>query len=586
MSSRISVAVLAPFEQIPWRAALALALVLPTLLVFNLSPSPTFFNQAAAIGLWGFAVLAVAAAAPAMAPLRSVATLLAAGIACIAGALLAWATGALPAGLALSAAGTVGAALICACSGAAFGAGDGRDAALFNGFCVPFVVAGVLSTAIALLQVFAPDALDGDWIARSGLAGRAVGNLRQPNHLSSMMLGAAVALVPLAAVRSSRLVWATPLFALFVFVILLSGSRTGGVGVGVLALWGMLDRRLSRGVRALLIAAPLFYGAGWLFMSTWAQNGHHTFGAAARLSEGEISGSRFGIWSNTLALIRENPWAGVGWGEFNFAWSLSPFPGRPTAFFDHTHNLPLQLVVELGLPLGGAVLVLLAFALFQAFRRVSAGDGARGVAGRSAFVMVLLMALHSQLEYPLWYAYFLLPAAWAWGYSLAQPPVPDRLARRLWQRPVLAAGGGAMIITSLWSVSQYMTIARIFEPGSTTTSLEQRIIRGQRSILFAHHADYAAATTAETPSDAWNAFKRAPHYLLDTRLMMAWAHALAENGDLDRARHIAQRLREFRNPASEEFFAPCQRLVAATPLPFQCSPPSRAVDWREFRELH
>ena len=44
-----------------------------------------------------------------------------------------------------------------------------------------------------------------------------------------------------------------------------------------------------------------------------------------------------------------------------------------------------------------------------------------GVAQRSAFVMVLLMALHSQLEYPLWYAYFLLPCAWAWGFALARP---------------------------------------------------------------------------------------------------------------------------------------------------------------------
>ena len=62
-----------------------------------------------------------------------------------------------------------------------------------------------------------------------------------------------------------------------------------------------------------------------------------------------MSGSRFGIWANTLALIRMHPWTGVGLGEFNLAWSLTPFPGRPIAFFDHTHNLVLQFAVELGL---------------------------------------------------------------------------------------------------------------------------------------------------------------------------------------------------------------------------------------------
>ena len=78
------------------------------------------------------------------------------------------------------------------------------------------------------------------------------------------------------------------------------------------------------------------------------------FGGGARLGEGDISSSRFGIWRNTLALIRAHPWLGVGFGEFNFAWTLTPFPGRPVAFFDHTHNLPLQLAVELGLPLAAA----------------------------------------------------------------------------------------------------------------------------------------------------------------------------------------------------------------------------------------
>jgi hypothetical protein len=31
---------------------------------------------------------------------------------------------------------------------------------------------------------------------------------------------------------------------------------------------------------------------------------------------------------------------------------------------------------------------------------------------RTALMLVLMMGLHSLLEYPLWYAYFLLPTAW------------------------------------------------------------------------------------------------------------------------------------------------------------------------------
>ena len=87
--------------------------------------------------------------------------------------------------------------------------------------------------------------------------------------------------------------------------------------------------------------------------------------------------------------------------------------------------------------------------------------------------------------------------------------------------------------------------------------LEQRIADGRRSVLFAHHADYAAGTIDEHPGKAISAFDRAPHYLLDTRLMLAWARALEETGQDDQARYVAARLKEFRNTDSDEFFAAC-----------------------------
>ncbi|HJV63359.1 MAG TPA: polymerase, partial [Albitalea sp.] len=74
------------------------------------------------------------------------------------------------------------------------------------------------------------------------------------------------------------------------------------------------------------------------------------------------------------------------------------------------------------------------------------------------------------------------------------------------------------------------------------------------------------------------------HYLLDTRLMMAWANALNESGQVDKARYIAQRLREFRNDDAAPFFAPCDEPAPqGRPQPFQCTPPSRTYDYRDFR---
>jgi hypothetical protein len=65
--------------------------------------------------------------------------------------------------------------------------------------------------------------------------------------------------------------------------------------------------------------------------------------------------------------------------------------------------------------------------------------------------------------------------------------------------------------------------------------------------------------------------------------MMAWARALNEAGDVERARYLAQRLREFRNPDSADFFAVCDAPLAGSPLPFQCTPPAREFSYRDFR---
>ncbi len=311
----------------------------------------------------------------------------------------------------------------------------------------------MLNAGIGIVQVFAPALPDGDWIARSSLAGRAVGNLRQPNHLSSLLLWSAIAVVPLLELGTIRRGLGRALFALMVFAVVLTASRTGVLGIGLLTLWGLLGRRLSRSTRVLLLSAPLLYALAWGGLALWAELSHHAFGGEARLAEADLSGSRFGIWANSLSLIRQQPWLGVGFGEFNFAWSLTPFPGRPTAFFDHTHNLPLQLAVELGLPLAALILLLLLVSLWQAWRLAGRADAPMAVALRGAWMMLVLIGVHSLLEYPLWYAYFLLPTAWLWGFALgrpgtaaeAAPPDASLAPRRTDARAVRAgpADGGA-----------------------------------------------------------------------------------------------------------------------------------------------
>jgi hypothetical protein len=420
-----------------------------------------------------------------------------------------------------------------------------------------------------------------------------MGNLRQPNHLATLLLWSAVAVIPLlcwSAQPSTRRVggWVlATLFVLLLFGVVLSGSRTGALGVAWLVAWGLFDRSLPRFARALLLASPLICLAGNASLSWWASL--HNLGAlgmSTRVGEADISNARFSIWSNALALIAEQPWLGVGFGNFNFAWTLTPFPDRNPQFFDHAHNLPLHLAVELGVPLALLVVGLLLWGLWQAFVRSRGVPGPEGIARRACFVMVLMMGWHSMLEYPLWYAYFLLPTAFMWGLCLSPPsadaggdPAPARPS------PWLAGGGVAMIIAAVVALWDYSRVVAIFAPTQDNrATLVERIVEGRHSWFFAHHADYALVTTIDGAAAVPGAFDRATHFLLDTRLMIAWANGLAARGDVDRARHIAARLREFRNPGAKDFFAPCDGATVAD-KPFQCSPPERRYGWRDFLDV-
>ena len=614
-----------------------LAVAFPTLIAFNVAPSATFFNQAAAFLGWGGFLLVLGAglaqsARPrspgSLALLASIAILVlcALGASVFAGA---------PWSLSLSSAGTLLAAFLVMAVGACV-ARAGLGISVFRAFCIGLVVAGVASSAIGLIQVMAPQLADGDWIAQAALPGRATGNVRQPNHLSSLLLWSVVAVIWLGEARVLYREIAWMLALLFIEVIVLSASRTGLLGMGALMGWGLLDRRLSRATRLVLICSPLAYLALWGVTAVWAHLTHMAFGGEERLSGSGlyVSYSRYKIWWNSLALIAQHPWLGVGFGEFNFVWTLTPFPDRPVAFFDHAHNLMLQFGVELGIPLTLVILGLMGYALWQAMGNAIAdgrepgarfttlfGNAASADPGeaaeatpplsvqRAAFVMVVMAATHSLLEYPLWYSYFLLPAGFAFGLCLERPDPRDRA--------LAAADGGTvtrplvlapmlLILATTLALYDYMRVVVIFVPPARAAPLDKRIAAGRHSVLFAHHADYAAATVVEHPGSVMKAFQTAPHFLLDARLMLAWARALDEVGETDKARFVAARLREFHNEQAEEFFAPCtpaparaalpswaaapaaasapgRAASAPAALPFQCLAPEKPVSYRDFR---
>ena len=554
---------------------LALAAAVAPLVAKNMTPSATLYNQIAAVGGWG---LALAFAAPLIGRLRLDGAM-AGWLLLLAAPFASVLANGLPLSLALEAAALIGAALVVYLGGQGLVAGA-RGAA-FDWLCVGLLGAGLASVVVSLLQVFLPDLCDGTFIAHSGLVGRAVGNMRQPNHLASLLIWGCVSAAWLADRRLPPVAGAVllplALFALL-FADVLSASRTGMIDTLMLAAWGGADQRLSKRTRIALIVAPLLYGLGYGFMHFWAEHGH-AFGAETRITdEGAGSPSRIAILRNAFALIAHNPWGGVGWGEFNLAWTMTPFPDRPTAFFDHTHNILVQFAVELGVPTTVLLVALFGWTLVRAFERSLAEDADAPVR-RAALMLVLTIGVHSMLEYPLWYGYFLLPAAFALGVASGAAAEPARTGRAgfMLVGVMLLAGAGY----ACWDYGQ---VVAIYAPPDDAKPLAERIERGTHSLFFAAQAEYAAATSPDPGAATLAAARRTGHNLIDTRLMRDWARSLHAVGDDDRARYVVARLREFKPSGAEaDWLAECDDLAAGAPRPFQCDAPQRDYAWRELR---
>lgn len=574
--------------------AALLAACVPTLTAYAKAPSATAFGQCLAVAMWG--LVAALTSTSVNTPRKLVAQLgpLLGAMGLIAAAALgSWAFGSLPLSLALAALGLLAGAALLALSGASAARGPDGSAA-FAALATGLLVAGLASSAVGLIQVFAPDWMDGVWIGKSPYIGRAVGNLRQPNQLSTLLVWALIAAVALHEMRwlSRAALWA--LAIPLVWVVQLSASRTGAIGLLMLLAWALLDRRLSRGARWLMGATPLLYGLAIGAMTWFDKFSGQGAGDRAKLSvaaDGTLNlgdvGARLSIWRDTIDLIAAQPWTGVGFGEFNLAWTLTPFPNRSSLFFDNCHNLLLQLAVEVGLPGTFLISVLLLLALWQGLRRARLAGGDASLAARAGLMLVLVVGVHSMVEFPLWYAYFLMPAALAWGFALGAPTpeVPNiqqltpRESKPLSARWGLAAGL-LMSLGGAWSLLEYQRVTLIFANAYPVAEMGARIAEGQRSLFFAHQADYTAALgVGNSQASKELGFARGVHMLVDPKMLLAWARHLAAQGRVDEARWLLQRMREFRLPDVEAYFAPCRD--NSNP-PFQCQAPLAVHDWREF----
>jgi hypothetical protein len=350
----------------------------------------------------------------------------------------------------------------------------------------------------------------------------------------------------------------------------------------LLSAWGGVDKKLPAFIRRALVFTPVLMAGAWVLAGALTHGGDQAVGAAQRLAEGGGSPARLAIWRDTIELIWRYPLLGVGWGEFNLAWTLSPFTRRSPVAFDHTHNLPLQLIVELGIPMGLGILLLLIWGVRLLARSLRAAQGTEAVALRCAAMMLALVGLHSLLEFPLWYMYFLLPTALLWGLcsGRSRSPGPRPTEAKILPCSTLQLSCALAFTAGLVMLLDYSRVTVLYDE---LPAADMQYERAQQAWLFGTAADYAYATHFPASAQTLPAVQRAAHLVVDARLMIAWAESLEATGDLDRARYLVARLREFQAPEAKEWLRRCDAPKDPETVAIKlCGEPSNTFTYRDF----
>jgi O-antigen ligase len=360
---------------------------------------------------------------------------------------------------------------------------------------------GVLGALFALLQHYQISDLPHTLIApkRGALV---YGNVAQHNHFASYSTLALASLAYLYAAKRLHWAGAAAAAAPLAYVIGLSGSRSALLFLAFLLALALLYawRRGAGGGR--LAACMALFIAGfavtqWLAMQPWLESSGGTETVTDRLMGGEGSSGASSI-SYRLQIAREAwgmflqaPFLGVGWGQFpwhDFGYralhgnSINSWP------FNHAHNIGLHLLAETGLA-GTLSIAAAALVWLGGLRRVTVD-----LPHWWLFALVGVIAVHSLLEHPLWYAYFLGMCAVVVGLLSGG----NRTLRLERAGPPLAAL--LLAVAALYAFSllhNYRDFERLFAPGAARPGSGEFAAvtsRAHRELLLAPYAELAIAT--------------------------------------------------------------------------------------------
>jgi len=432
---------------------------------------------------------------------------------------------------------------------------------LLHWLLMAWLIAALVSSTLAVLQYLDLARELVPWVNQPR-TGDAFANLRQRNQFASLTSVGLVALLGSAATMQSiskgyaSMMWCA--LALLAAGLACSVSRTGAVQWLLLAVfvvvWVWKDSKQVHPVLLpLAIGAPLLVIL-WSLVLPWiALQLNGVMGAslllrvAGQAQDYAACGGRRVLWSNVLQMLAQHPWQGWGLGETDFAHYSTDYQSeRFCDLLDNAHNFPLHLALEFGLPFA-LVCCLFAVHWFYKKSRLLTINNARQI----AFGMMLVLGIHSMLEYPLWYGPFqitlgLALGLWAGAATERIDKATPASSTRQQLLPMIMCS--ALFLACFYAAWDYNRVAQIYrQPEMRDAAYRDNPMQAaSQSWLFKNQVDFARlmtqSITQENAQETYDLAMRVLHYSPEARTVERAAESLRLLGLDVEAEKLASRI--------------------------------------------
>ena len=342
---------------------------------------------------------------------------------------------------------------------------------LYNFLAYFFIFCGLVSSVMMYFQWLGLAQASSFIMSYSG--NRPYANMAQPNHLATFLYAGICSCWYLFEKYRINKIQLVISGGVLLFSVVLTQSRTAWlitVFISFFLFHYVRKKSLRLSKKTILYSIVYFIFVSLVlpylnsFLSHYFSiNSTHTVYDRATTGFGRLN-----IWNQMYHAIVQSPWIGYGWNQttaaqFNVVDAIS---GREWA--TSAHKLFLDILVWCGIPLGLLIILFFTYFYFNLFKGIS------NIEGAFVFLIISSFIIHALLEYPLYYAYFLLPFGLMCGTLVINKQYKELIIKKIYILYifVLSLLGLTFIASEYVKVEDNLFAGRLHAMGNLKSNVE------------------------------------------------------------------------------------------------------------------